>query len=125
MLTGKTKKLYDLLDRNIGEWVSIRECVNTLWGDSSFDSKEGEIKWRRNLAGQISYMKSKLEENYAIEKSKSLDAIKLIDTKISGFYHKLSSTCLGCGSLILTAKENTDCSYCIDCLCMMMEDLGL
>ena len=124
MLTGKTKRLYELLNNNSGDWVSVRQCVITLWGESSFDSKLEEIKWRRNLSGQISHMKSKLEKKYRIEKSKSLDAIRLINSQTNCNFQS-EKRCIGCSAFILNVKENSECSYCVECLCKMMEDLGL
>ena len=123
MLTGKAKTLYDLLSENMGEWVSVRDCVVALWGPSSFDTSDEESKRRKHLSGYVSYMKSGLENNYMVEKSKSLDAVKLMDESIPKF--KSLQQCVSCNSYILNQKVDSECLYCVNCLCSMMEDLGI
>ena len=90
MLTGKPLKIFDLLNSTLGDWVSRRKIITEVWGNSAFQNENEEKKWRKNLNGQISFMKSNLKDQYAFEKSKHLDAIKMVNLTMKSLNEKLT-----------------------------------
>tara|TARA_Y100001973_G_C5198178_1_gene335760 strand:- start:452 stop:835 length:384 start_codon:yes stop_codon:yes gene_type:complete len=127
MLSGKTKEIFNILKSESGNWVSIRKLIVSIWGPDSMDNNKDEIRWRRNLSGHLSKIKCNLNDEYKLQKSRDLDAIKLISTL--DLFNGLAS-CVSCetnfhleNSKILSIPS--DHIYCINCLCSMMEDLGV
>tara|TARA_A100001011_G_scaffold398131_1_gene501486 strand:- start:563 stop:952 length:390 start_codon:yes stop_codon:yes gene_type:complete len=125
MLTGKTKQIFDILTET-NDWVSVRKIITKVWGPESMDTDHSSIKWRKNLSGHLSKIKSSMKPGYELQKSSDLDAVKIL-SKQESFSHV---TCTACESRFVfkNIMLNNTCSsqlYCVKCLYEMMEDLGI
>jgi hypothetical protein len=126
MLSGKSRDIFNVLKSSKGEWVSSENLILSVWGNDSLSDEDSEKKWRRNLNGQLSLLKRKLESGLNLEKSQYLDAVRLIDNRLN--FKKSEVFCTACSVPINTFELETgdrEVFYCVKCLCSMMEDLGV